>query len=237
MDKFKRAILLIGSPKGKNSSSASLGAYLLNKIEKYDIAVETVHLHSEISNEAKRIQFLEKIEEADYIILAAPLYVDTLPAKVIKALSLIAENRKKLYVNDIKSAKNQSFIAVVNCGFPEAEQNKTALKVYEQFAKEAKFKYLGGIAIGMGGAVSGKSLAEMGGMAKNLIEGLDQAADDIVRDHRLSDSVIEKTSKPLISQKWLYTLIGNFSWRFQGFQNGVYRKMNDKPYQRGKFDN
>ncbi|MGM0438730.1 MAG: hypothetical protein ACQEQD_10720, partial [Bacillota bacterium] len=90
-----------------------------------------------------------------------------------------------------------------------------------------------GMAIGMGGAVSGKSLAEMGGMAKDLIKGLDQAADDIVRNHSLSDSVIEKTSKPMISQKWLYTLVGNFNWRFQAFQNGVYSKINDKPYQRG----
>lgn len=70
-------------------------------------------------------------------------------------------------------------------------------------------------------------------MAEDLIEGLDQAADDIVRNHRLSDSVIEKTSKPLISQKWLYTLVGNFNWRFQALKNGVCRKINDKPYQRG----
>jgi multimeric flavodoxin WrbA len=232
----KKAILLIGSPKGKNSSSASLGGYLLTKIEEYNISTEKVYLHSEINTEAKGILFLEKIEEADFIILAAPLYIDTLPAKVIKALSLIAENRKKLNIDNFGSVKAKSFTAVVNCGFPEAEQNKTALKVYEQFAEEADFKYLGGIAIGMGGAISSKSLSELRGMAKDLIKGLDQAADDIVRNHRLSASVIEKTSKPLFSQKWLYTLLGNFNWRFQAFQNGVYRKLNDRPYNKEKFD-
>ena len=229
MNNYKKAILLIGSPKGNNSSSASLGSYLLKKIEKYDILSETVHIHSEISTEAKTALFLDKVEEADFIILAAPLYVDTLPAKVIKALSLIAAKRKKLYYDDIKSAKNQSFVAVANCGFPEAEQNKTALKVYQEFAKGAKLKYLGGIAVGMGGTVSGKSLSEMGGMVKNLVEGLDQAAEDIVKNQELSDSVIEKTSKPMISQKWLYTLGGNLGWRFQAFKNGVYKKLNDKP--------
>ncbi|RCW51351.1 MULTISPECIES: NAD(P)H-dependent oxidoreductase [Halanaerobium] len=229
---IKKAILLIGSPKGMESSSASLGTYLLSKIEEYDIMTEKVHLHSEIATEAKRIMFLDKIEEADFIILAAPLYVDTLPAKVIKALRLIAEKRKTLYFDDIKSAKNQSFIAVVNCGFPEAEQNKTALKIYQEFAREAKLKYLGGIAVGMGGAVSGKSLSEMGGMAKDLVAGLDQAADDIVRNHQLSDFVVEKTSKPMISQKWLYTLVGNFTWRFQALRNGVYSRMKDRPYQK-----
>ncbi|RAK05267.1 hypothetical protein C8C77_13128 [Halanaerobium saccharolyticum] len=86
----------------------------------------------------------------------------------------------------------------------------------------------------MGGVVSGRSLLEMGGIASNLIKGLERAADDIVRSHRFSDSVIEKTSKSMISPRWLYTLIGNFSWRFQAFQNGVYRKMNDKPYQKVK---
>ncbi|MEC9490924.1 MAG: hypothetical protein UMU04_08225 [Halanaerobiales bacterium] len=230
MIKFKKAILLIGSPKSKNSSSASLGGHLLSKIEEYDIATETVQLPFEISTEAKRIQFLEKIEETDIIILAAPLYVDTLPAKVIKALSLIAENRKDLNLKNLDSDKRKSFSVIVNCGFPEADQNKTALKVCEQFAQAAGFKYLGGISIGMGEAVSGRSLLEMGRMANDLIKGLERAADDIVRNHRFSDSVIEKTSKAMISPRWLYTLIGNFSWRFQGFQNGVYRKMNDKPY-------
>jgi multimeric flavodoxin WrbA len=233
---FKKAILLIGSPKGFDSSSASLGSYLISKLEKYDIQTERLHLHSEIASKVKKSIFLEKIEKADFIVLAAPLYVDTLPAKVIKALTLIAEKRKELYFDDIKSAKNQSFIAIVNCGFPEAEQNETALKIYQEFAREAKLKYLGGIAVGMGGAVSGKSLSEMGGMAKDLLEGLDQAADDIVRNHQLSEIVIEKTSKQMISQKWLYTLAGNFNWRFQAFKNGVYSKINDQPYLKEETD-
>lgn len=233
---IKKAVLLIGSPKGIESSSASLGTYLLSKLEKYDIETESLHIHSEIATKAKKTMFLDKIEEADFIVLAAPLYVDTLPAKVIKALTLIAEKRKELYFDDIKSAKNQSFIAIVNCGFPEAEQNETALKVYQEFARQAKLKYLGGISVGMGGAVSGKSLSEMGGMAKDLIEGLDQAVEDIVRERQLSDFVIEKTSKPMISQKWLYTLVGNLSWRFQALKNGVYRKMKDQPYLKGETD-
>ena len=236
MIKFKKAILLIGSPKGKDSSSASLGSYLLSKVEEYNVSTEKVYLHSEINTETKRIQFLEKIEETDIIILAAPLYVDTLPAKVIKALSIIAETRKNKNSDHSDIEKDKSFAVIVNCGFPEADQNKTAIKVYEQFAKEAGFKYLGGISIGMGGVVSSRSLLEMGRMANDLIKGLDRAADDIVRSQRLSDSVIEKTSKSIIFPKWLYTLVGNFSWRFQAFQNRVYKKMNDKPYRREKFN-
>ncbi|MFP4020287.1 MAG: NAD(P)H-dependent oxidoreductase [Halanaerobium sp.] len=229
---IKKAILLIGSPKGIESSSASLGTYLLNKLEKYDIETEILQLYSEIANQIKEKMFLDKIEEADFLVLAAPLYVDTLPAKVIKALTLIAENRKKINRDNLDYGKLKSFAVIVNCGFPESEQNETALKIYQEFARKAKLKYLGGIAIGMGGAVSGKSLSEMGGMAKDLLEGLDQAADDIVRNRGLSDSLIEKTSKPLISQKWLYTLVGNFNWRFQALKNGVYMKINDRPYKK-----
>ncbi|PUU93067.1 NAD(P)H-dependent oxidoreductase [Halanaerobium sp.] len=80
---IRKAILLVGSPKGKNSSSASLGTYLLSKLEKYEIETESIHIHSEIATNAKEIMFLDKIEEADLIILAAPLYVDCMPAKVI----------------------------------------------------------------------------------------------------------------------------------------------------------
>ena len=230
MNSIKKAIFLIGSPKNKNSSSASLGGYLLKKIEEYEIEVETVHIHSEISTEVKTIKFFEKLQESDYIILAAPLYVDTLPAKVIKALNLIVKNKDKIN-NDLSGSKNaKSLTVIVNCGFPEAEQNKIALRVYEEFAKEADFKYLGGIAVGMGGAVSGKSLSEMGGMVNDIIQGLDQAAEDILKNKKLSTYVIEKTSNPMVSQKWLYTLIGDFSWKFQALKNGVYLKMNDRPY-------
>jgi len=186
MNYYKKAILLVGSPKSKNSSSASLGGYLLKKIEEYNIITETVHLHSEISTEVKTIKFFEKLQESDYIILAAPLYVDTLPAKVIKALNLIAENKDKIN-NDLNgSKKTKNLTVIVNCGFPEAEQNEIALRVYEEFAKEADFKYLGGIAVGMGGAVSGKSLSEMGGMVNDLVQGLDQAAEDILKNKKFS---------------------------------------------------
>ncbi|MFN2340060.1 MAG: NAD(P)H-dependent oxidoreductase [Halanaerobium sp.] len=231
MTEIKKAVLLIGSPKAKNSSSESLGGYLLERIGEYDILTEILHLYSETRTEAKRIQFLEKVENADIIILAAPLYVDTLPAKVIKALTLIANNKKKLKLNKPEALKEQLFVAIVNCGFPEAEQNKIALKVYEQFALEAGIKYLGGIAVGMGVVVNGKPLKEMGGIVKNLVEGLDQAAEEIVNKKQLSDSVIEKTSKPMIPKKWLYILVGHFCWRFQAFKNGVYTKIKDKPYQ------
>ena len=230
MSDIKKAVLLIGSPKLKNSTSESLGGYLLERIGEYDILTETLHLHSEMKTEAKKNLFLEKIEEADIIILAAPLYIDTLPAKVIKALTLIADNRKKLKLKDAEALKEQFFVAVVNCGFPEVEHNKIALKVYEQFALETGIKYLGGIAVGMGVAVNGKPLKEIGGMVKNLVKGLDQAAEEIVNKKQLSDSVIEKTSKPLMPKKWLYTLVGDLSWRFQAFKNGVYTKLNDRPY-------
>ena len=106
MNYYKKAILLVGSPKGKDSSSASLGGYLLKKIEEYEIEVETVHIHSEISTEVKTIKFFEKLQKSDYIILVAPLYVDTLPAKVIKALNLIAENKDKIN-NDLNNEYTQ----------------------------------------------------------------------------------------------------------------------------------
>ncbi|RQD77294.1 MAG: NAD(P)H dehydrogenase, partial [Halanaerobium sp. MSAO_Bac5] len=188
MNELKRAIFLIGSPKGEKSSSASLGNYILNLLKENDIQTNTVHIHSQINTEAKTALFLQNIERADLIILAAPLYVDTLPAKVIKALTLIVENKKKLYSQNITPVKKQSFAAILNCGFPEPEQNKVALKVYKEFAKEAGFNYLGGIAIGMGGLINGKALSEMGGIAKNLIKGLDLAADDLLNNQKISDA-------------------------------------------------
>lgn len=260
MTEFKNALLLVGSPKGKNSSSKSLGSYLLTRIAERDILTKTIYLYSALSRKKKEIDFLKEIEEADLIILAAPLYIDTLPAKVIKALALIAKDRadsnkdnindkehiyhkdsvnakKKINEDKIKiNDKSQSFntgkyfLAISNCGFPEAEQNLVAQRVYEEFALSTGFKFLGAIAIGMGGAVSGRSLNELGRMAKNLREGLDQAAVEIMNKEKISQSTLNKIAEPMISPKFLYTLGGNLSWKVQALKNGVYSKLNARPY-------
>jgi putative NADPH-quinone reductase len=101
----RKALLFIGSPKGLKSTSYALGSYLLKKHE--------------------------AVAAADLIVFSFPLYVDQLPAPLLKALELVADHRK---VN--APAKPQKIMAIVQCGFPETYQNQLACDIMRQFAKE-----------------------------------------------------------------------------------------------------
>jgi len=74
------------------------------------------------------------------------LYADGLPPLVIKTLEVIFEHG----VGD----ENKSFAAIANCGFPEGMHNDTALAVCRILARQAGFKWVGGLGMGAGPTVS-----------------------------------------------------------------------------------
>ena len=90
----KKALLLIGSPKGEKSTSASLGNYLTSKLEEFGMISEIGFIHRLVNREEKIQSLFEMIDTADLIILSFPLYVDSLPAPVIKAMELIKPKLK-----------------------------------------------------------------------------------------------------------------------------------------------
>ena len=164
------------------------------------------------------------IERADLIILSFPLYVDSLPAPVIKAMELIREER-----NEIESKKTQNFIAISNNGFPEASQNITTLQICRIFSRDCGFIWRGGIAVGGGGAINGIPLDERGGMVRNVIKGLDIAAHALKDGKDIPQEAIDLLSKKFIPYNF-YRAFGNLGWRLQARRNGVKKKLKDKPY-------
>jgi len=94
MQKPTHAALLVGSPRGPNSTSNSLGTYLVEKLEQKGVPYEKVYVCQCLSSEAKKAALLRLVDESDLIILAFPLYVDSLHSQVIETLKLIAEHAK-----------------------------------------------------------------------------------------------------------------------------------------------
>jgi len=160
-----RVLLLVGSPKAPGKSvSEALGAYVIEKMEARGWSSETIFIRTTLKPDKERTAVLEAIEETELIILSFPLYVDSLPAPVIRAMELIAEH---------SSEKNTRFAAISQCGFPEAQHNNVAIAICRRFALASGLEWAGGLALGMGGAVSGKRLKEQGAMVHNIIKSLD----------------------------------------------------------------
>jgi hypothetical protein len=219
-----RALLLVGSPKGPQSTSEALGTYLAGRLRDRGLQVQKIRIHSALRTEEGIQSLFEAVDRTDILILAFPLYVDSLPAPVIRTLELIADRRKSL-----PGGTGAGMIALVNCGFPEACHNETALEICRLFASEANLVWLGGLSLGGGGAISGKSLDRIGAMGRNARGALDLTATALAEGRTVPPEAIERMSKPLVPG-WLYTLIGSIGWIRKARRSGVLMKLNDRPY-------
>jgi hypothetical protein len=159
------------------------------------------------------------------VVLSFPLYVDNLPAAVIKALELIAQQRRTL-----EQPKTQRFLAISNSGFPEARQNETALAICRRFAQETGFTWAGGLALGGGPSIDGKPLHQAGGMVRNVTKALDLAADALADGQAVPQEAISLMAKPLIPA-WAYRLMGGLGWRQQAKRFGAQKRLSERPYQ------
>ena len=221
---MRRALLLVGSPKTRKSTSNSLGGYLFEQLEARSIQTETIYLHTVLRSPVKMQTLLDAVDAADLVTLAFPLYVDSLPAPVIEALARIAAHRQGR-----DPSQRQLFTAIANCGFPEAYQTATALAICETFARQAGFDWAGALALGAGEMVNGASLVEAGGMTILIRKALDLAAEALAQGRAIPKASREGLAKPVIPH-WLYRLSGWLRWIKWAKDYGALKLLNRKPY-------
>jgi multimeric flavodoxin WrbA len=223
---IQRALLLVGSPRTRKSTSHSLGGYLFGRLSAREIQIETIYIHTTMSSSERTNAMLTAVEAADLILLAFPLYVDSLPAPVMNALEQIASQR----ASQGESRSNQLFAAIANCGFPEAGHNATALAICANFARINGFQWAGSLALGAGqGMVHGTPLDELDGRAIPLKKALDLAAEALAQGRAIPSEAQALLAKPMIPE-WLYRAMGVYGWRQQARQYGVDRKLKRQPY-------
>jgi hypothetical protein len=220
----QRALLLVGSPRGFKSTSASIGTYLMDKLSA-GFEVERIHIQAAIRSQASQGDMLQKATGSNLLILAFPLYVDCLPAPVIAELELLADQRK-----NAETPKNQRLVAIVNCGFPEASQNNTALAICRRFASETGIEWAGGLSLGGGGAISGTKLEDAGFVAQNARKAVGLAAEDLLEGRAISSEAVDLMAKMQIP-KWLYLFLGNRGWKKMAKKYGCQDRLYNRQQQ------
>ncbi len=220
------ALFLIGSAKPKRSTSGAYGKYLARKLEERGMETETLVIHKTVRKEEGRQKLVEAVERADVIVLSFPLYVDCLPALVIKTLDIIAEWRKAA-----ESPRAQRFFAITNCGFPEPHHCDTALAICQRFTRETGMGWIGGIAMGAGQVIDGVPLHKLGFLTRHVRKSLDLAAVSLADDELLSKDAIRLMAKPLFPA-WLYNLAAKHRWKSNSKKFGVWEHIHDRPYEK-----
>jgi hypothetical protein len=198
---------------------------LLERLGEHGYDGETVLLHRALAKQEKRDTLLERVDRADTIVLAFPLYVDSPPATVVRALELIEGHRARR-----TAGHSQRLLVIVNSGFPESCHNDTAAAICRKFAEATGFEWAGALLLGGGGMIAGRDLEEAGGAARLVIEALDATALAIVAGQPVPAGATETMAKQPIPG-WAYRTMGWLGWRMQARQNGVLRQLYARPYE------
>jgi len=217
----KKILLLVGSPKKKNSASYALGNYLLDQLKGKGLQTKTLHIHSFVNKNKSMQELFQIFEDSDIIILSTPLYVDSIPSPVIQMMEYVAKKRTK------SREKSQQFMVLINCGFPEALHNYTAIDICHCFSDECAFKWLGGFALGGGPAFNARALTDVGRLSKNARKSLDIIAKSIGNAEPIPMEAKKLMSKSMIPAR-VYAFMGNIGWKRQAKEFGAHKKLKNR---------
>lgn len=204
----KTAVLLIGSPRGNRSASRALGQRLLASLAARGVAVDVHSIQGAAFTPSKEEAMLQAAAAADLLVFSFPLYVDQLPAAVIRVLELLAARR-----GAIGSGTAPLLVAIVQCGFPETYQTRPAVDIMRRFAELNHFQWAGALALGMGGAVGSALPDKPAGMVRRVVRALDQAADALAQGQPIASETSSLMGRPLMP-RWLYATVADWQWRF-----------------------
>ena len=219
MNQVENALFLLGSPRALNkSTSHSLGVYLSEALKEKGVKTSFLHIQRAFRSETRVRKLIEAFRRADLLILTCPLYVDSLPAPVIRCMELLAEHAES------KKTQDKAFAAIINCGFPESLHTEIALKICCRFAQETGMRWQGGLGLGGGEAIAGKPLDQAGRLVRNVKRSLMLSAESLAEGRSLPEKAIELMSRPLIPT-WLYKWFGNRGWKRQAKRYGTRKRL------------
>jgi len=225
-----KALLIVGSPKGKASTSYALGKGLLGRLEAGGVEIVETTVAAALRSSEERHRLYKAVDESDIIIVSFPLYVDQLPAPLIQTLELLADRKRGAQgATPWAGPLAQRLVVLVQCGFPETHQTRPAVAIMRQFARETGFRWAGALAMGMGGALAGRSLEKAGGMLRNIVKALDTAAASLLSGGPVPEEAEALLAKPLMPRRF-YQLVANWGFRSRIRKHGARKRVYDRPY-------
>jgi hypothetical protein len=207
------AALLVGSAKIKGTSaSENLARALAQRLEIENVATE-LHFATEFVHTGKAETMAASIAKADLFVLVTPLYIDALPALVVRALDSVVHARA--------ASPPGMFATIINCGFPEPEHTRTAMRITHHFASAGAYHWAGGLPLGGGGYIKPKvPLDAQHGPAIHVRRALDAAAPALAAGDNVPElALVRMMESPM--PDFVYRLIADLGWRYQVHQHGL----------------
>ncbi len=199
-----KTVLLIGSMRSLRGNSAKLAEKLAVQLGG---RCEIVPIQKHLADLPKLASALKR---AETLVLCAPLYVDGLPAQVIRLLEQMPRDlgrvRQRVYV-------------LANMGLYESRQLVNLFEAVKQWCDKTKAEYCGGLGVSAGellGALMGVVPFRFG-PARKAAQGLERLADAIRRGAKM-DAVY---AEPFCFPRSLFITIANRNWDRLARKNGL----------------
>jgi len=212
---IRTAAVLVGSAKPKGTSASEhLARAMMRRLEARGIACD-LHFATEFVHDRAPAQVAAKaLASAELLLLATPLYVDSLPSLATHALEMIARAR-----SDERSAA--FFVPMINCGFPEPEHTRTAIRIARHFASAAGYGFAGALPVGAGGMVTpDRDLDEPRPPVTHLVRALDLTAEALAAGGAVPETALDEIVRPPLPAA-LYRLAGDLGFRWLAHVKGT----------------
>jgi hypothetical protein len=197
-----------GSPRKERSGSSYLISELVNLL---DINITTKEYY--IDNLMKDKTLLEEIISYDKIIFTSPLYADCFPSTMLKFMTIF-EN----FIKDKNNLKIDMY-CLVNCGFLEGNQNRTAINIMKNYCMHLNFNWRFGLGIGGGEFMAGsRNMPLNSRMKKPIYNAFLSLKKDI---ESISNTPIENILVSPKMPKFIYKLAGNMGWKSMAKKNNL----------------
>jgi len=197
-----------GSPRQERSGSSYLLSELVNLL---DSNVKTKEYY--IDNLMKDKTLLEEVISCDKIIFASPLYADCFPSTMLEFMTIFED-----FIKDKNNLKIDMY-CLVNCGFLEGNQNRTAINIMKIYCMRLNFNWRFGLGIGGGEFMSGsRNMPLNSRMKKPVYNAFLALKKDIENTSNAPiDNILVNPKMP----KFIYKLAGNMGWKSMAKKNNL----------------
>lgn len=213
----RRVSMLVGSPKARGTSaSEGIARALASRFAAHGIETR-MHFATEFVHDRQPARdAAADLASSDLFFLVTPLYVDAFPSLTTHALELVAR--------ECGSATHDGprcFAMLINCGFPEAEQTRTAMRMARHFADQAGYIWAGGLPFGGGGVVTPTTSLDMAtGPVTPLVKAIDRAVPALVANGTIPLDAITTIASSVMPDVF-YRLFADLGWRWQVHKHGL----------------
>lgn len=180
-------LMLNASPRNNGT------AHMLCERLQQQLGGTTMSLYGTNANMAA---LLEKIQEADTIILIGPCYVNTFPGQVTELFEYLSQHTSLI--------QRKTWYGIIEGGMPYTHTHQSGLKHLEFFCKSCGMSYKGGFILTLAPVLNGRPL-EQHFSAKKIVPAFDKFTESIQNNTSSPDSLYEalQPKMPLLVTKGL----------------------------------